>query len=74
MNEETFQLTFYGWLAARLGSQVEVKPLLENLYEWMQKQECNAIIFDDFSGSFEKVQFVKEWDEDNNEEEDLDKE
>lgn len=67
MSEETYQLTFYGWLSSKISME-RAKPMLDELYEYMQDWGKNAIIFEDFSGSFETVELVKDWDEDENEE------
>ena len=64
MSEEGYQLTPFGFMAGKLG--VDAKHIMEELFDYMKDADFNAIVFEDYVGSFEKVEFVKEWDEEEN--------
>jgi hypothetical protein len=66
MSEERYQLTPYGYLSTIMDKD-EAARILKNMYSFM-KENYNAIVFEDWAGSFVNVEHhPPEWDEDDNE-------
>ena len=63
MTEETYQLTPLGWFESEMKNPM---IMINNLRKYMEMIDCNAIIFEDYGGTFEKVEFKKDWDDEEN--------